>query len=176
MTTRTLTDKLIATTIALCGCLWIGGSVARLLTGYDIFVAGTPDLKTMDTALQLNTIHISIIIARMCTGAYMLMIAATVAALIRAGGGIKARGYAFMAAMLVLLALPAEAYLLHFDRAHIFYDFFGSSTALTQSDIQSWFLPRMTKLSPLALLSLLAHLTAAGIMAWRPLDKSGSAS
>lgn len=152
--------------------LWLGGSIVRMSTAYDIYEPFTEmELKPgyPDTA-RVQTVKL------FSYGSFYTGIGFA-AAFIGFGGlgylwasRMKKQGWLLMALALFMIAAPWGFYEIYID-LKLFY--FVKNEGITFSDemIKELFVDRFSKLSPWALLSYFSAISSVAVIVWRPLNK-----
>jgi hypothetical protein len=165
--------KLLSAICFISASVWVGTTVAFMTVGYDLFITGTATLRNQPAELQAHTIRLASQIAGYTIGSYVTMAVCGIILGILSRTMFKKHGYAMMAFGVLLLFLPVQGFLLFQDYSLTQYFPDRSSIGnLNISDAVAWSVRRLTTYSLPGILSLLAHISAIGILAWKPLKRS----
>ncbi len=161
-------DKIIASMGLLGYVFWLGGSIIRMITAFDLFVPGTLELKKYSFELQTHIVRMYELASPYTNISYCIMILAVVYFLINFNKNIKINGWMFMSIVMLLLTVIPNSYLMYMDyKLAIDMNFYGAE--FDSTSVAKYFMIRFTKLSILEPMVLFSGLTAAIIFVFRPL-------
>lgn len=156
--------------------IWLGASVARLVVGYDAFVAGTTTLKSWYTAgQQMHDIWLYTLLAGWTGWSFGVMALLGIIGLLLKRKQWKQHAWMVMVLIFLVLLLPAQAWLIAKDVE--LWSMFNAATGLPSTSVESVtsiFVHRMTgtEFSVVNGLVILMGLTMVGTLAMRPLTKN----
>jgi hypothetical protein len=170
------TTRIFLLLFVLGGILWLGGNVVRGVVGFDVFVPGTVDYRIEQSeAVRLNTIRLFAFTGAWTNWAFVGVAVGGMALMWRLRTEFKARGWLLMAALFLILLIPAQGFLIWKDYELLQYFDLRTGVPLAQpSEILRVFAERVSNVanSMTAGLSILAAITVVIILAIRPLHRS----
>lgn len=126
---RSTLSRVILSLFVLASILWLGIAVARLAVGYDAFVTGTVTLKAkLVEPVLLQTIWLYTSLGMWTTVAYGVAAAMGLVVLWLLRGHYKAHGWLLMSALLFVILIPAQIYLIDADL--LLWSFFDYRTGM----------------------------------------------
>ncbi|MFN5865710.1 MAG: hypothetical protein ACK45R_01795 [Candidatus Kapaibacterium sp.] len=108
--TAPLFTRIVGTIAVIASILWFGLTFSSQIAAYDLFVTGTPDLRPLDTTLQLHTIRIVSNMTAGAAAAFVVALPAFVVFMIRRRPVFASRGYYMMAVALAVALIPTAAF------------------------------------------------------------------
>jgi hypothetical protein len=122
-------SRVVLSVFALAGSIWLGLAVARLAVGYDAFVAGTVLIKPkLSQPVLLQTIWLYTSLGMWSTIAYATTAVTGLLVLWLIRSHYKAYGWLLMSALLFVVIIPAQAYLIDADL--LLWSFFDYHTGM----------------------------------------------
>jgi len=126
---RSTFSRIILSLFVLSSMLWLGIAVARLAVGYDAFVTGTVTLKAkLSEPVLLQTIWLYTSLGMWTTVAYGVAALSGLVVLWILRGHYKLHGWLLMSAILFVILLPAQTYLIDADL--LLWSFFDYRTGM----------------------------------------------
>lgn len=108
--TAPLVTRIVGTIAVIASILWFGMTFTAQIAAYDLFVTGTPDLRPMDTALQLHTVRIVSNMTAGAAAAFAVALPAFIVFMLRQRSVFASRGYYMMAVALAIALIPTAAF------------------------------------------------------------------
>jgi len=161
-------DKSIASLGLIGYVFWLGGSIVRMITAFDLFVPGTLELKKYSFELQTHIVRLYEAASPYTNISYCVMILAVIYMLIKFNKNVKINGWMFMCIVMLLVTVIPNTYLMYMDYK-LAVDMNWYRAEFDSTSVAKYFMIRFTKLSILEPLILLAGLTSAVIFVFRPL-------
>jgi hypothetical protein len=165
-------DKTVAALSSVGFSVWLGGSVIRLITAFDLFEPNTQMVLKNSYSPELKT-HI----VKMFAGAvpytdisFIVLLLGSIYSLVKFNKELKNIGWLIMSIILVLLVAIPSLYLAYLDYNLAINMFWNGATFDSQA-VKDFFMLRFTKLNVLDPLILLSGITIAALCACRPLHK-----
>lgn len=170
------TTRIALLIFLLGGIIWLGGNVVRGVIGFDVFVPGTVTYRVEQTeAVRLNTIRLFAFTGAWTNWAFAGVVVGGIALMWRLRTEYRMRGWLLMAALFLVLLIPAQGFLIAKDYELLQYFDLRTGVPLAQpSEILRVYAARVSDLatSMTAGLSILAAFTVVIILAIRPLHRS----
>ncbi len=162
-------SKLFMYISLLCGVLWLGSYLTRLLLTYQLFEPKDYVLKPYVTPENLGGILRTLGAAASTTSIlYSIFILALIIFLISSKINLKKNGWLFITVLIVLITLPFEIYLMTIDYSiikSIYYSSFDSRTIL------NLFIKRLKILGSFSLVEIFSYFAAVYFILFQPLTK-----
>ncbi len=153
----------------LSGVLWLGAYLTRLMLTYQLFEPKDYILKAYVTPENLSGILITLGAAVSTTMIlYITFIVSFVLFLISSKVSLKKNGWLFITALIVLVTLPFEVYLMTVDYSIIDKIYFSSFDA---QSILNLFVKRLKTLSSFSLVEIFSYFAAVYFVLFQPLTK-----
>jgi hypothetical protein len=169
MNTLNKTSKIFAFLALITCSLWIGSYLSRLFLSYQLFEAQDLSLKPYITSANLTGILTTLLPSITTTFVlYICFIFSFVAFIIVSHIKFRDNGWLFIIAIIVLITLPFEVYLMTIDYKMIFqlnYDTYNTS------DIVGLFVRRIKVLGSFPLIEIFSYLSFYYFLLFRPLTK-----
>ncbi len=169
MKTFNLFDKILSSLCAVGFILWLGGSIIRLVIGFDIFIPGTAILKGYSNELSLHLAQLYAITAPYVDISFIIVFLVTLYLLFKFSSQLKQNGWLFMCAILIILIAIPNGYLFYYDY-NLVIAAAKDGITFNSPEIQEYFLHRFTKLNYLDPLVLLSGITIPILVVFRPLN------
>lgn len=153
--------------------VWLGSTIARMIVGYDLFVAGTAQLKHWyPQQQQTQTIWLFTLLGGLTNWSFGVFALGGLGVLLWQRKQWRTNGWMLMTVICIALLLPAQIWLMLGD--YELWHRFNPTTGLPNlpaNQIASIFVERITdiRFSIVNGLSILMGITITGILAMRPL-------
>jgi len=159
---------------AVGGVIWLGASIARMVVGFDVFTPGTLLFKaTQSESVRLHTIWLFTLLGGWTGWSFLATTVGGLGTALIVRTAFATHGWMLMAAILLLLLIPVQAYVAWED--YQLWTFFDRSTGMPlaqPAEIIAVFLQRYTNTAVNIMLgmSLLAAVTLILFCTIRPLQ------
>jgi hypothetical protein len=169
---NTATSKIFLTLLVFGVILWLGGSLVRMSTAYDIYVPFSQmELKAdySDTA-RLHTVKLFAMGALYTGIGFSSAFFGFVLLGFYLRKQLKQYGWLFMALVLFILSAPWGFYEMYLD-IQLNFAIMDKGITFDSATINDLFVTRFSKLSFWPVLSYMAAITGVLTLVWRPLNK-----
>lgn len=165
----------MATSTAIAGIIWLGGSIVRAALAFDLFVPGTLVFKTtMSNDAVLQTIRLCGITAFYTMTSYAIFILFGAILWILHRRLWKLYGAVFIAGVLFLLYVPVESVQMWYDVRLVMMIQNNELHTATLEIAKSLLVKRISVLNGAPLLAMLGYLSAIAVLITQPLTKTVS--
>ncbi len=160
------------------GALWLGGSVARMIVGFDVFTPGTLEFRSSQTEdIRIHTIWLFTILGGVAGWCFLACAVGGVGLIATGRRMFRTHGWMMISAILFVLIIPVQAYIAWED--YQLWTLFDRNTGMplaSTADIVAKFMARYTNtaVNMLLGLSLLSALTIIVFTSLRPLQQQKS--
>ena len=170
MNTLNKTSKIFAFIAVITCSLWIGAYLSRLFLSYQLFEAQDLSLKSYINSANLTGILTTLLPSVTTTFVlYICFIFSFVLFIIVSPIKFRDNGWLFIIAVIVLITLPFEVYLMTIDYTIIFQLNYGTYNT---SDIIGLFVRRIKVLGSFPLIEIFCYLSFYYFLLFRPLTKN----
>lgn len=163
-------DKILASLAGGSYVMWLGGSIARMIVGFDIFQPGTILLKGYDEPLNRLLSQLFAVLAPYVDFPFIIVFLASLYFLARYAKQMKKYGWLFMSLMLIILAGVPQFFLMYLDY-NLVYAAMKEGVRFEDPDIQQYFIGRFAKYGFLEPMVLMAGMSIPFLFAFKPLHK-----
>lgn len=158
------------------GVVWLGGTVIRAAVGFDVFVPGTLVFKPEQPEIvRLHTIRLFALAGAWTNWSFAVCAVGAIGLMILTRSLFRQRGWLLMCAILLVLILPVQGYLIWDDiRLIQLFDRNIGTPLAGVGEIFGVFLQRYTNLAlnMMAALSFMAAATIVFLATLRPLHRN----
>ena len=169
MNTLNKTSKIFAFIAVITCSLWVGAYLSRLFLSYQLFEAQDLSLKSYINSANLAGILTTLLPSVTTTFVlYICFIFSFVLFIIVSPIKLRDNGWLFIIAVIVLITLPFEVYLMTIDYTIIFQLNYGTYNT---SDIIGLFVRRIKVLGSFPLIEIFCYLSFYYFLLFRPLTK-----
>lgn len=169
MNTLNKTSKIFAFIAVITCSLWVGAYLSRLFLSYQLFEAQDLSLKSYINSANLTGILTTLLPSVTTTFVlYICFIFSFVLFIIVSPIKLRDNGWLFIIAVIVLITLPLEVYLMTIDYTIIFQLNYGTYNT---SDIIGLFVRRIKVLGSFPLIEIFCYLSFYYFLLFRPLTK-----
>lgn len=179
MPARSILEKILLVLLFVGVAMFLGGSIIRAATAYDIFTPGTLIHKPFLTDEQINySIRLYAITAFYTLFGYGATLVGILGVTIAHRKEFRRNGGFFMAAVLFYCCIPIEFYAAFYDiRLLQSVNALSFDTAINGKELQTLFAERLSpRMSSAGFITLLAYLTSVFLIVWRPLTSKKTTS
>ncbi|MFM8568262.1 MAG: hypothetical protein ACKOB6_01440 [Candidatus Kapaibacterium sp.] len=168
--------RILGAVALIASIIWFGTAFSAQVVAYDLFITGTPELRTLDAATHVHTIRIVSNLAAVSAGALLVAFPALVVFLVRRRSQFAVRGYYMMAVALSVAGVPAGIYAAM--RGWMLYSMFPDHTQATVEvlpGVMPVFMTMYTTQGWTHFVSEVVYVTIIAVFVLRPLHKSANA-
>jgi hypothetical protein len=155
------------------GVIWVGGGIARMVVGYSVFIPGTLEWNTAQSdQARLQTIWLFTLLGGWTGWSSLVATIGGLGAMYALRGLFRHHGWLLMSAILLVLVLPVQGYIITEDyRLWTYFDRVTGMPLAEPRDIFQIFLTRFSSpiINVMVAMSSLALLTIVALGAMRPL-------
>jgi len=159
------------------GVVWLGSSLVRMVVGFDVFVAGTLQVKEQAEVARLQTIRLHTLLGMWTDWSFLLCAIGATGSIFLLARTFKRHGWMLMCAILFLLVVPVQAWVAWYDfRLFMLFDGASGASLAPPAEIVDVFLRRQQDvvLNICSGLALLSGFTIVALAVWRPLHRHES--
>ena len=169
---NTIISKIFLTLLVFGMVLWLGGSIVRMSTAYDIYVPFSKmELKPDYTdAARLHTVKLFAFLALYTAIGFSAAFFGYVLLGFYMRKYLKQYGWLFISLVLFLLAAPWGFYEMYLD-LNLNFAVLEKSVTFNSDAINDLFVTRFSKISIWAVMSYMLAVTSVLTLIWRPLHK-----
>lgn len=163
--------------LAIGGVVWLGSSLVRMVVGFDVFVAGTLQVKDQADIARLQTIRLYTLLGMWTDWSFLLCTIGVIGMIVLLGKTFKRYGWMMMCAILFVLVVPVQAWISWDDfKLFMLFDGVSGASLAPTAEIVDVFLRRQQNviLNICSGLALLSGFTIITLAAWRPLHRNES--
>lgn len=171
-----LLTRILGSVALIASILWFGTAFSAQVVAYDLFVTGTPDLRTLDASVQIHTIRIVSNLVAVSAGALLVAVPALVIFLRLRRALFAVRGYYMMAVALGVAGAPAAMYAAM--RGWTLYSMFADHTQASVDllpSVMPVFMTMYTTQGWTHFVAEIVYVTIMAVFVLRPLHKSENA-
>lgn len=141
---RSRTTQLLLTLFVLGGLVWLGGSVVRSVIGFDVFVPGTLSFKPEQTdVVRMNTVRLYALTGPWTSWGFATCFFGGIGLIVALRSSMRRFGWLLMSAILFVIIIPIEGYLIWKDyQLVLYFDRATSAPLASVSEIFTVFLTR----------------------------------
>lgn len=168
---NSITAKIFITLLTFGMILWLGGTIVRMSTAYDIYKPFSEmELKDgYSEAARIQTVKLFSYGAFYSQAGFYAAAIGFIALAVLFRKDFKTRGWMFMSLALFIIAIPWGIYESIMD-LRLFYFIKNDNISFDDKLITELFVYRFSKLSPWAMISYLSALSSIAVIIWRPLQ------
>lgn len=169
MKKMTIFDKIIASLAGLGFIFWLGGSIIRLITAYDMFEPGTKmALKNYSLELQGQLIRMYALSAPYTDISFIVLFVSAIALFVKFRKELRNYGWLFMSLVIIFVMTIPNAYLFYLDY-NLATNIFWYKAAANSEAVKDFFFFRFTKLNIIDPMLILSGISVACLAAFQPL-------
>jgi len=141
---RSRTTQFFLTLFILGGLVWLGGSVIRTVIGFDVFVPGTLSFKPEQTdVVRMNTVRLYALTGPWTSWGFATCFLGGIGLIVALRSSMRRFGWLLMSAILFVIIIPIEGYLIWKDyQLVLYFDRATSAPLASVSEIFTVFLTR----------------------------------
>lgn len=162
-------DKTLTSIASIAFVVWLGGSIFRLLIGFDIFIPGTNILKGYSDELSLHLSQLYAVTAPYADISFIVLFLICVYLAIKFSKQLKEYGWLFMIFVIIFLLSIPNGVLFYYDY-HLVIAAAKEGITFNSPEIQKYFLDRFINVNYLDPIVLISGLSIPILLAFRPLS------
>ena len=165
-----LFDKIIASLASIGFVFWLGGSIIRLITAYDMFEPGTQMvLKNYSIELKTQLIRMYALSAPYTDISFGILFLSSVLLFIKFRKELRYYGWLFISLLIVFIMAIPNTYLFYMDY-NLATNMFWFNAAADSQAIKDFFFTRFTSLNVIDPMLILSGISIVCFAAFQPLN------